>query len=241
MDYNDIVGNFYYTKKKEKYYVESYEGLNNKAHMYCIRFIQSAKVKLANRSSIVSGKVTSSIRKKKPIKTTREGSRSVDSRDISGFNLRLMAVDASTSNTGYSCFNMTRLLEIDKISSKHNSINFRIREMCKVLEEKIIQHSINYVALEDIFFEKGKFKAFQGLCLLQGAIIDMLIRNNVKYILISPSMWKAKMGTLTNRSDSKSLAIEKVENQIGRRLTDDEAESFLIGIYVLDNRVNWLA
>ena len=41
--------------------------------------------------------------------------------------------------------------------------NFRIREMCKVLEEKIIQHSINYVALEDIFFEKGKFKAFQGL------------------------------------------------------------------------------
>ena len=216
-------------------------------HKYKIRFVECGRVKTVKYSQIRSNTVTYSFRtpkvesmKKKKVSHKNELQSQLSL--VSKFNLRIMSLDAATQKTGYSVFYGDQLHTYGLIQKSNTNRQKRIEQMVDEIMFRIKQNDINFVVLEDIFLKGDSTRnvtTLIALANLQGAILYQLSKNNIKYELIAPSVWKGHFGILKHRAEGKESAINLVENITKIHMQEDAAESMLIAMYFLKCRVDW--
>lgn len=233
------------TQDKHVFMIEEYVGGDN--HKYKIRFVECGRVKTVPYSQIKGKKVTYSFRtpKVEPLKkkkVTKKNELSSKLQLVPKFNLKVMALDAATIKTGYSIFYGDNLMSYGLIQKNNSNRQKRIEQMVDEIMFRINQNGINFVVLEDIFLKSDNSRnvtTLIALANLQGAILYQLSKQNIKYELISPSVWKSHFNILKHRAEGKESAINLVESITGIKMQEDTAESMLIAMYFLRCRVDW--
>ncbi len=162
--------------------------------------------------------------------------------------MRLLALDQSTTATGWSTFVNGKLTKSGVWAPKGDLI-VRINRMKKALREKVVSFKPDLVAAEDVY--KGNTTTFKKLCMVLGVALDTLYEKSVTVALYGASTWRAleKLNTTKkvaiangfkkNRDYQKHLAIELVKKKYKKTLTDDEAESILIGEFAIAVNNGW--
>lgn len=234
------------TQDKHIFMIEEYVGGEN--HKYKIRFVECGRVKTVPYAQIRGKRVTYSFRTPKVVETLKK-KKILKKHELPSklnlvpkFNLRVMALDAATIKTGYCVFDGDNLMSYGLIQKSNSDRQKRIEQMVDEIIFRINQCGINFVVLEDIFLKNDSSRnvtTLIALANLQGAILYQLSKQNIRYELISPSVWKSHFNILKHRAEGKESAISLVEKMTGIKMQEDTAESMLIAMYFLKCRVDW--
>lgn len=146
----------------------------------------------------------------------------------------LLALDASTTSTGYSVFENGKLIKSGTIApSATLSMQKRVCYVVGRLEDIVEEFGVENVVEEDIFFN-GMTEVFEALAQLKGALMYMLNSKKIKVEYVPPTAWKSFFGIARRDSlEGKKLAIAKCKELTGKIYQEDCAESVLIGMYKL--------
>lgn len=146
--------------------------------------------------------------------------------------MKICGIDASTKKTGISLLEDGKLIEYRLIDySRENDLDKRMKEMCKSIDILLSYYHPNLILCEDVWINTNPNTA-KILARLGGAIYMWGITNKVDCEYIIPSAWRSLVGLKIGkkkRNDLKRLAVEKVKKDYGITVSDDEAESILIG------------
>jgi len=147
--------------------------------------------------------------------------------------LKVLAIDQSTTVVGISV--LTGEGSDDLIYHKEFKLNTsdsiidRIEAVLKELSKQIKEHKPDVVLIEDIQLQRNP-QTFKTLAWLQGVLIYYLNRKSIKHEIIAPSSWRRKNQIKGRaRKEQKVNAIIFVQNHYGIKLTEDVAESILLG------------
>lgn len=147
--------------------------------------------------------------------------------------------DQSTKITAYSVFNSTgELLDYGIVNSnvKENNSILRMKIMAELIEKLIEKYKPDYCCIEGVQFQHN-YNTYSTLSQMQGVIFQILFKRNIPFSVISPVTWRKYSGVKgAKREELKGNAIriaESIYNLQG--LTDDEADSILIGRYAINN------
>jgi Holliday junction resolvasome RuvABC endonuclease subunit len=147
----------------------------------------------------------------------------------------IMGLDHSTKSTGISIFDDNKLVHYECITAGSANLYKRIDKMIVELERIITQYKIQYVYLEDVYPEdvKHNIQIYKALTYLQGFILHLLDKYNIKHTFFTASEWRSKCGIHTGRGikreSLKPKDIEFVKNQFGISVNDDIADGIAIG------------
>ena len=156
---------------------------------------------------------------------------------------KFIALDQSTTKTGYAIFEDCKLVEYGLFASKDKDMLFRIEEMYLQLHDKMEEFEIKQFVFEDTF-NKLNVKASKHLAYLQGAMMGLAFINDYAFNMYMPTAWRSLLGFKkkskknpqpdfkTNRDYQKHLAINFVNEEYNLDLNekqDDEAEAICIG------------
>lgn len=150
----------------------------------------------------------------------------------------LLALDQATSKTGYSIWENHQLVEsgVLKASSKlcyEGRLTFMKNEILNLLYkfdiDKILIEGIQLEQLEDTSKDIS-VDTFRKLAHLQGILIQIFYEKEVDYEIISPSVWKSKIGIFTQkRKEQKQFAKDYVQSNFKKVVSEDEADAICIG------------
>jgi len=213
------IGEFGISKDNYKFIVESLNGENVN-----IRFLHNSQSKTVTVKQIKSNLVTTSKRRTKTVKL-------VGFKVRNGFKGNLLALDQSTSCTGYAVYINGELVDYGALTSSKKETHQKIRSICSKIEDLIKDYAISVVAIEDIYLDQSKLDVYKVLANLLGAIIDTTLRLGARYKLVSATEWKSHFGILKHREYGKELAIAEVKKLLGKVVKEDVAEAVLIGKY----------
>lgn len=164
----------------------------------------------------------------------------------------IFALDQSTTCCGYSLWEENRLIQFD-VYEPHNKLNAseriyyinewfmdaidKLRTVYKdilvVFEDIQLQNSIN--GSTAYFNNTGNVITFKVLAQLQGVLINSVIREGLKWELISPTEWKSKVGIKSRyRRDQKKEAIELVFDRYEQVVNEDAADAILLGSVIAE-------
>lgn len=149
----------------------------------------------------------------------------------------LIALDAATHTSGVAFFSQEGQLQssqLFKANRKKSSFD-RIIELVEFVENKITKEGIRVVCIEDVQNQNNN-QVFKMLTILQGIMKYVVVhKHNKELIIIPPQEWRSyhNMGA-GKREEMKQKAIERVCQIYGKELTDDEAESVLLGAYAMN-------
>lgn len=170
-----------------------------------------------------------------------------------------LAVDQSTSVTGYAVFEGEQLIEHGKVKFEGEPIE-RMIEVKNWLLEKVEELKQKYsnnilkVILEDIqyqpYYEKTNYAnqgmlqnamTFKTLAQLQGILIAALVENNIDYQLYYSSSWKSTFGIKgKDRTEQKRNTQEYIKKTFNKdKITQDECDAILLGLHGIkkDNKI----
>lgn len=247
INYNDICFDMFTTKTGVGFLVESYLGKINGVHRYSVKFLNTGKTKEVSRSQILNQQVTEKIRKTKIIEVLQvdQPTKNKSKKSIGGEGLVLMSLDAGTHSTGYAIFNGRNLIKSGEIIANDKDRFTRIFKMVREIEFLCREYKVSHLEIEDIYLSNNgvtndKVHTYRCLANLQGVIAYMCQENSIKLGKpIYASEWKSHFNILKKRETGKVLAIKEVEMRTGKICPEDEAEAILIGLYVLENKVNF--
>lgn len=164
----------------------------------------------------------------------------------------LLALDQSTAITGYAVFKGQELITYGHIHPEGEYM-LRISKLRDWLENII--DTLNgdvEVIIEDIQLQKyepngKKIKAkdfgvvtYKKLAHVQGALLSLLEKENIKYDVISSSAWKKTCGVTGKiRNEQKKNAQAFVINKYKIKPTQDEADAICIGYHALNRGFDW--
>lgn len=161
--------------------------------------------------------------------------------------LRIMALDQSTTETGFSVFDNAELVHSGSIALPGDEPMDRIVYLVEWVMSCIKNWNIDQVAIEDIqlqFFkgkgnnESAQVKTYKTLAHLQGALLFMCHQLSINCHVIHVSTWRAHAGiTAKTRHDAKVSAKKKMEAKYDRVFSVDEAEAICIGAYVAEKHI----
>lgn len=173
-----------------------------------------------------------------------------------------LAVDQSTSISGYAVFKDEELIERGKVSFEGSPIE-RMIEIKNWLLEKVEELKEKYsdsellVILEDIqyqpYYEKTNYAnqgviqnamTFKTLAQLQGILIAALVENSIPYKTYFSSSWKSTFGIKgKSRAEQKNNAKQYIKETMNiDKITQDECDAILLGLHAVkkDNEeINW--
>lgn len=142
--------------------------------------------------------------------------------------IKILALDQSTSCTGYAIGINNKLIESGKL--KNNIAN--LDNMVDLIINLIDKVKPNIVLIEDIFYSPNGGKSFSTLARLQGIIIGICKVKKIDYQIVNARSWKKKFGIKAKkRNDQKIECQTIVKEKFNIIVNTDEADA--IGI------LNW--
>lgn len=160
----------------------------------------------------------------------------------------LLALDQSSHTTGYSVFKDGVNIKTSHFDCIGNDLGDRLEQLRNKIIELIKQYDIDEVAFEDIQLQDVNgskevgIKTFKILAEAFGVVHELLTELNIPYYVVQPIKWKAHFKIAgKGRSQEKKLTQAYVLKNYELRCTEDEADSFCIGKYQLDqnNTFDW--
>ena len=160
-------------------------------------------------------------------------------------NETVLSLDASTTSTGWAIFAGSELVDHGTIKPNH-ALDWtdRIMEEWKRLSEIIQKYKPVRIVSEAPPAKEGKL-TLQKLGAVQGMVLSLCARFDLKVDFLLPSQWRSKLGIFdgtrdgTKRDILKQKAIETANKTFGLTLNwvspkstqneDDVAEAILIG------------
>lgn len=148
----------------------------------------------------------------------------------------ILALDVSTTSTGYALYEGDKLINFGYIKPKDKDWLTRVRKMAKEVASINSEKPINTVVIEDTFFLKN-IKTVKKLCLAQGILLGKL--PDAELVQVFPNTWKKHFGLgkgKATRTEQKQTSISVAETLflLNTRLNDDEADAILMGRYVVE-------
>lgn len=161
----------------------------------------------------------------------------------------LLALDQSSTTTGYSVFKNGEPVVISHFTAKGTDLGSRLEQIRNKIIELINQYDIDEVVFEDIQLQDmagGKdvgIKTFKILAEVFGVVHELMTELDMDYTIVPPIVWKATFKIAgKGRAKEKKLAQEYVFNTYGIRCTEDEADATCIGAHVIkkkESEFNW--
>lgn len=150
-----------------------------------------------------------------------------------------LALDLSTKSSGYSVFEDKKLIEYGCITAASTNVWHRIDKMIVELDKILQQYQFSHIYIEDVYPEdvKENLTVWKTLTYLQGFVLHLLDKYNLKCTFLTASSWRSKCGIHTGRGIKRESlkANDKafVKNQFGLDVNDDVADSICIGCAAL--------
>lgn len=148
----------------------------------------------------------------------------------------VMAIDFSTTSTGWSVFQGKRLLTCGTIKIKSKEFVKRVEKTSLSLKNIVEAYNVKKIYIEQMNVINN-FKTLRTLAYSHGILYGYLKDYQIEYINVNT--WrKYHFEGKHNKKEYKELAIQKAKKYLlDERLkrdieSDDEAEAILIGIYV---------
>lgn len=163
----------------------------------------------------------------------------------------IIALDQSTSISGYSVYKNNSLIDYGHLSPSGDYLH-RIVKLVKWLDSQIDKYFgdkitvlIEEIQLQQTPDSKGllNVETFKKLAHCQGALLEYLVEHEIPYLIIPSSTWKSKCGVKgKGRVEQKKNAQLYVEKEFGIKATQDEADAICIGkshVLNLEDNFNW--
>lgn len=161
----------------------------------------------------------------------------------------LLALDQSSTTTGYAIFKNNKPVVISHFTAKGTDLGSRLEQIRNKIIELINEHDIDEVVFEDIQLQDmagGRdvgIKTFKILAEVFGVVYELLTELKMDFSIVPPIVWKATFKIAgKGRAKEKKLAQEYVLNTYGLNCTEDEADATCIGAHILkqkNSEYNW--
>lgn len=146
-------------------------------------------------------------------------------------NIKILALDQSTSCTGYAIGKNNQLIDSGHLKIKSANLD----EMIDLIINLINQEKPKLILIEDIFYSPNGGKSFSTLARLQGIIIGICKIKKIDYQIVNARSWKKKFGIKAKkRNDQKKECQAIVKEKFDKDVNTDEADSIGILNYVFD-------
>jgi Holliday junction resolvasome RuvABC endonuclease subunit len=150
---------------------------------------------------------------------------------------RILALDDSTTMTGWAVFDNEELVGYSKIEMTQKLPIDRITALKQWLLSMLIKWHPDLVAIEDIQ-QQDNIQIFKVLAQLQGVLLNALIENNYEFDIIHVATWRSFCGVKgKTRSELKKQAQEKIKEWYDVTVTQDEADAICLGRCVVDQHI----
>lgn len=149
---------------------------------------------------------------------------------------RILALDQSTRISGWSIYEDSQLINYGHWEATENQVDARISSTLAWVASMIDKHQIDQVYFEDIQlqkFDNGEaVTTYKVLAQLQGVLFNYCYENGIPYEEIFPATWRQYNNVKgKTRTDRKKSAQLKVKSIFDIDVSEDEADSILIGRY----------
>lgn len=145
----------------------------------------------------------------------------------------ILALDQSTSSTGYSVFRFGKIIESGTLRShvgiKENNFHERINDMGEQINKLAKRINPSVVVIEDVQFQRN-YGVYKRLANLQGVIYAYLYQLNIPCFTVEVTKWKTFFGVKSRgRVNQKQETRELVNKIYGLIVQEDEADAIGIG------------
>ena len=151
----------------------------------------------------------------------------------------ILAIDASTKNSGWAVYEGTSLKDYGCITASSTDLFKRIHKMVDELDIIIAKYAVQKIILEEVrpdeIGSRTNLATHKALMYLQGAIC-MMVHDNYPKVTIDylyPSEWrkccKIKTGRGVVRETVKQRDIRFVQETFGLTVNDDVADAIGLG------------
>lgn len=150
-----------------------------------------------------------------------------------------LALDLSSKSSGYAVFEDKKLMKYGCITAASSNVWHRIDKMILELDKILQQYQFSHIYIEDVYPEdvKGNLTVWKTLTYLQGFVLHLLDKYDLKSTFLTASSWRSKCGIHTGRGikreSLKAKDIAFVKNHFGLDVNDDVADAICIGCAVL--------
>lgn len=157
---------------------------------------------------------------------------------------KIIALDASTSCTGYAVFEDAQLVAYGKIKPNGNDWRDRIMDETLEIAALIREYHPSVIIVEDLPLKPGA-NTLQKLGAVHGMILSLCAGFRIKPMFVLPTNWRHELGMFDGtragmkRDAMKEKAVHMANEQFGLNLQwisptsskndDDVAEAILIG------------
>lgn len=151
----------------------------------------------------------------------------------------LIALDESTTSTGYAVFKNSTLIEHGIFSSKNKNVLERVSYIMEEIEKIIENYKPDNMVIEDVQITMNAATA-KSLLGLQFMIEIYAHRNNISCETYRTTKWRKILGLSNSRAldrkAKKQETIDYIKNKYGIEiLKDDESDAIAIGTaYLLE-------
>lgn len=165
--------------------------------------------------------------------------------------MRLLAIDASTTSSGWAIFEDKELKDYGCLTASSTDVIVRIKKIILELNSLLKEYTIDKILMEEVRPELSvqNIKTHKALMYLQAAIIFLIHENykNIPIDFVYPSEWRKKCGIKTGSGVSRSIVkqadIDFVKNKYHIDVNDDIADAIGIGYgYIHEEKtgeINW--
>lgn len=155
--------------------------------------------------------------------------------------IRVLALDDSTSTTGWCVFDDSVLVGFGKISMNNQDVIKRMSGMRQWMLSAIHNWKPDVVGVEDIQLQKGpngNVSVFKVLAQLQGVLLVTLAEEKMDAVIVHTATWRSHCNfTTRTRADQKREAQKLVYGWYGEEVTQDEADAICMGRYLADKYI----
>ena len=151
-----------------------------------------------------------------------------------GNSFRIIAFDQATEKFGFSIFDDGKLTYY-RLYLFSGALSNRLVQIAHFVKDFVIQRcKPDFIIMEDIQYQNNGLMTFKVLAELLGIIDVLCTDSHIEHQTVSPNVWRKYSGTNgKNRREEKMLSVGKVQEQYNIKVSDDIAESILIGNYAV--------
>ena len=151
--------------------------------------------------------------------------------------MKVIALDQSTSITAYSVWNKGKLKDYGVIKSDPKEKNpvGRMRQMYEMIKDKIESEKPDWIAIEGVQYQTNQ-RIYSMLSQLQGVLFALFFYLDIGFTVVEVKSWKSLAKVQgRKRNEQKNAAIQLIKEKYNADVSEDEAESILIGEWVIQN------
>jgi Holliday junction resolvasome RuvABC endonuclease subunit len=148
---------------------------------------------------------------------------------------RTIGIDNATKKMGIAVFDGNELVYYTILNFTSSVLEERLVQIYQLMSEVILpEWEPDFVVLEDIQMQNKQYAAFKALAMLLGIMTVVLEDYGISYDVVKSSVWRSAFSIGGKvRANQKIAAIKKVKEMYNIVVTDDAAESILIGKYAV--------